>query len=164
MESLPVVWLTDLGSAGFMSHKLYRFRKIINVCSSSIEQLCWSWLGMHLGSSKVPEIYFPFLVDPSDFCRSIKIGKITTNKIYIGHDVLFINLLHHVSERNRFLGNMTTIRYRINFWAQKRLNCKLYRIIRKVLGFIVVLHCFMQKGKLFNFDKVEHWILIVSRY
>ena len=142
---------SDYISAGSMSHNLYGFKKILKVCSSSKEQLCWSWLGMHLGFSNVPEIYFPFLVDPSDFCRSFKIGKITTNKIYIGHDVLFINLDHHIIERNRFLGNMTTSRYKIRFWAQNRLNCKLWRIIRRILGFVVDVHCFLQNGKSIHF-------------
>ena len=46
------------------------------------------------------------------------------------------------------------------------MNCKLCRIIRSDLDFIVVAHRFLQMEKLFNFDTdtVEHRILIVSRY
>ena len=36
--------------------------------------------------------------------------------------------------------------------------------MRTDLGFIVAAHRFLQREKLFNFDKVENWILIVSRY
>ena len=38
------------------------------------------------------------------------------------------------------------------------------RIVRRDLSFIVAAHRFLQREKLFNFDKVEHSILIVGRY
>ena len=44
------------------------------------------------------------------------------------------------------------------------MNYKLFRILRKDLGFIVAAYCFLHREKFFNFDKVEHWNLIVSRY
>ena len=44
------------------------------------------------------------------------------------------------------------------------MNCKLCRVINRDLGFIVAAHRFLQCEKLFNFDKVEHWNVIVSRY
>ena len=52
IESLSLVWLSDIRAAATMSHKLYGFRKILDVCCSSINQLCWSLLGMHLNFSQ----------------------------------------------------------------------------------------------------------------
>ena len=56
------------------------------------------------------------------------------------------------------------ISYKISFWTQNRMNWKLCRIMRRDLGFIVAAHRFLYREKLFNFDKIEHWILIVRRY
>ena len=57
-----------------------------------------------------------------------------------------------------------TKRYEIIFWTQNRMFCKLCRIAKRDLGFIVVAHRFLKKEKVFTFDKVDHWILIVSRH
>ena len=43
-------------------------------------------------------------------------------------------------------------------------NCKLCRIIGREYGFFVVVHCFLQREKFFDFDQVEHWNLIVRSY
>ena len=45
----------------------------------------------------------PFSVDLSHFCRSLRQESNTTNKIYIGYDVLLVNEVHNVIKRNRFL-------------------------------------------------------------
>ena len=149
-----------------MSHKMYGLKKILEVCCSSIEQLRWSLLGMHLSiwvfrrSGNV----FPFSDDPFDSFRSFRLESKTTIKIDVDHDVLLIDEVHKVMERNRLLEIMTTIWYKTNFRAPSRMNCKFYRIIRRVWGFFVVVHGFLQKKRFSNSTKVEHWILIVGRY
>ena len=45
-----------------------------------------------------------------------------------------------------------------------RMNFKFCRIIRRELGFILLVHRFLQRENLFNFTKFEHRILIVGRY
>ena len=40
------------------------------------------------------------LIDLSSFCRIFKAGSKTTIRIYIGHDVLFINEVHNDIGRN----------------------------------------------------------------
>ena len=116
---------------------------------------------MRLGLSRN---VFPFSVDLGDIFNSLKIESNTTIKNYIGHDVLLINERHIVIEGNSLFEILTAILSEIILWTQNKKHCKLYKIIRRDLGFIVVALCFLQKEKLFNFDKVEHWIRIVSRY
>ena len=117
-------------------------------------------LGFLTGSG----IVIPFSVDLSNFCRRFREERNTRNKIYIGYNVLLVNEVHNVIPGNSPFEIPTSIWYKIIFRTQKRRNCKLCRIIRRETGFIVVVHRFMQREKLFNSDKVEHWILIVSRY
>ena len=92
---------------------------------------------------------FLFSVDLSDF----RIESITKVEIDTGHKVLLINEVHNVKEGNNLCGIMTIIWYKIDFPTQDRMNYKLCRILRRVFAFIVVVHCFMQREKLFNFDK-----------
>ena len=40
IEYLSLVWLSDIRAAGTMSHNLYGFKKILELCCSSIKQLC----------------------------------------------------------------------------------------------------------------------------
>ena len=40
IESLSLVWLSEIEAAGTMSYKMYGFRKILEVCCLSREQLC----------------------------------------------------------------------------------------------------------------------------
>ena len=117
-------------------------------------------LGFYTGSGYV----IPFSVDLFHFCGSFRVKSSTTIKIYISRDVLLINEVHNIIERNSIFEFLTTIWYKIMFWTQNRMNRKLCRIIRKDLGFIVVAHCFLQTENVFNFDKVEHRILLVGRY
>ena len=117
-------------------------------------------LGFLTGSGNV----IPFSVGLSDFCRSFRQESNTTIKIYRDYDVLLVDEMHNVIKRNRLFNIRTTIWYKIIFLTQNRINCKLCRIIRRDLGFIVAAHCCLWREKLFNFDKFEHWILIVSRY
>ena len=117
-------------------------------------------LGVFPGSG----IVLLFSVDLSDFGRSFSVESNTTRKIYIGHDVLLINILHNVIKRNKMFEILTTIWYKIIFRTQNRMNCKLFMIIKKDLGCIVAAHRFRQRENLFNFDKVEHWIVIVISY
>ena len=49
----------------------------------------------------------PFSADLSDFCRSFRVESSTTMKIYIGHDVLFINEVHNAVERNSLFEILT---------------------------------------------------------
>ena len=114
-------------------------------------------LGFFTGSGKV----FPFSVDLSDFCRSFRQESNSTIKIYKGYDVLLVNEVHNVIKRNRFFDIRTTIWYNIIFRTQNRMNCKLYRIIRRECGFIVVVNRFLQREKLFNFYK--SWALKSDR-
>ena len=72
--------------------------------------------------------------------------------------------MHNIIEGNSFFEIPSTIWYKIIFWTQNRKNCKLCRILRRDFGSIVVAHRFRQREKLFNFDEVDYWILIVSRY
>ena len=53
-------------------------------------------LGFFTGSGKL----IPFAVILPDFCRSFRVESNTTIKIYIGRDVLLINQVHNVIERN----------------------------------------------------------------
>ena len=147
-----------------MFHKLYGFRKILELCCSSKKTVMLIDSGNALGCFTGSENVIPFSVDLSDFCRSFRVEGNTTMKIFVGYDVLLINEVHNVIERNSLCGILATIWYKIIFWTQNRMNCKLCRIIRRDLGFIVDAHRFLYKEKLFNFNNVEHWILIVSRY
>ena len=117
-------------------------------------------LGLFTGSGNV----IRFSVDLCNFCRSFRVKSNSTIKIYISHDVLLINEVHNFMEGNSPFEILTTIWYKIIFWTQNRMNCKLCRIIRRDFGFIVVAHRFLQREKLFIFDKIEHWNLIVGRY
>ena len=117
-------------------------------------------IGFFIGSGNV----IPFSVDLSDFCRSFRVESNTTIEIFIGHDVLLINEVHTVIKRNSLFEILAIIWYKIISWTQNRMNCKLCGIMRTDLGSIVAAHRFLQREKLFNFDKVENWILIVSRY
>ena len=117
-------------------------------------------LGVFAGPGKV----ILFSVDLSPFCWSFGVESNTTIEIYIAHDVLLIIDVHNVIEGNNFLEILTTIWYKIIFWTQKRMNCKLCRIIGRDLSFNVVAHRFLQREQLFNFDRVELRILIVSKY
>ena len=109
-------------------------------------------------------IVIPFSVDLSDFCSSFRVESNTTNDIFIGHDVLLINEVHNVIKRNSLFGILATIWYRIIFWTQNRMSCKLCEIISTDLDFFVAAHRFLQRENLFKFDKVENWILIVNKY
>ena len=104
-------------------------------------------LGFFTGSGNV----IPFSVDLSDFCRSFRQESNTTMKIYIGYDVLLVNKVHNVIKRNRLFDIRTTFWYKVIFRTQKRMSCKLCRIIRGESGFIVAVHRFLQRAKLFNF-------------
>ena len=106
-------------------------------------------LGFFAGSGNV----IPFSGDLSDFCRSFRQEGNTTIKIYIGYDLLLVNEVHYVIKRNRLFDIRTTIWYKIIFRTQNRMNCKLCRIIWRESGFIVVVHRFSQREKLFNFYK-----------
>ena len=138
--------------------KYIRFMLLINKTVMLI--VTGNALGFFTGSGNV----IPFSVDLSDFCRSFRVESNTTIKIFIGHDVLLINEVHTVMERNSLFEILATIWYKIIFWTQKRMNCKLCGIIRTDLGFFVAANRFLQREKLFNFDKGENWILIVRRY
>ena len=117
-------------------------------------------LGFFTGS----EIVIPFSVDLSDFWCSFRVKSNITIKIYTSHDVLLMSEVHSVTEGNSHFEIPTTIWHKIIFWTQNRMNCKLCRFIRRDLGFILVALRFLQREKLFNFDKVEHWFLNVTRY
>ena len=62
-----------------------------------------------------------------------------------------INETHHVIESNCLLEIMSTNRYNNNFQAEIRMNCKLCRMISRVLSSIVVVHRLMQKGNIIQF-------------
>ena len=106
-------------------------------------------LGFFTGSGNV----IPFSVDLSDFCGSFREERNTTIKIYISHHVLLVNQMYNVIKRNSLFDIRTTILYKIIFRTQNRMNCKIFRIIRREYGFIVVVHRFLQREKLINFDK-----------
>ena len=165
IEYLSLVWLSDIRGAGTVSHKFYELGKNIELlCLSKqtvIPIVSGNALGLFSGSRNV----LPFSVDLSHFCRSFRIESNTTIKIFIGHHVLLINEVHNVIKKNSFFfENLATIWYKIIFWTQNRMNWKLWRIIRRDLSFFVAAHCFLQREKLFNFDKVEHWVLILSKF
>ena len=105
----------------------------------------------------------PFSVDLPDFCRSFRVKSNTTIKIYILNDVITIIEMHNIIEENSLFEILTTVWYKIIFWTQNRMNCKLCSIMRRDLGLWVVAHRFLQRKKLFNFDKVGHWNLTVCR-
>ena len=109
-------------------------------------------LRVFTGSGKV----IPFSVDLSKFGRGFREESNTTIKIYIGHDDLLINELHNVIKRHSRFEILATNSYKFIFWTQKRMNCKLFRIIRRDFGFIVAAHRFLRKEKLFKSDILEH--------
>ena len=109
--------------------------------------------GNALGFFKGSGIVVPFSVVLSDFCRSFRGERSATIKIYISHHVLLVNEVYNVIKRNSFSDIRTTIWYRIIFRTQNRMNCKLCRILRRESIFIVVVHRFLQKEKLFSFYK-----------
>ena len=114
-------------------------------------------LGFFTGSGNV----IPFSVVLFDFCKSFRQESNTTIKIYIGNVVLLVNEVHKVIKRNRLFDIRTTIWYEIIFRTQIRLNCKLCGIIRRESGFTVVVRRFLQREKLFNFNK--GWALTSDR-
>ena len=100
-ESLSLLWLSDIRPAGSMSQKLYWPRKTLEIFSSSIEQVSWSFLVMDLGFCRICNA-FSFSVDLSDCCRSFRVENNPTIQIYMAHDVLFNNEVHNVIQRKRF--------------------------------------------------------------
>ena len=97
----------------------------------------------------------PFSVDLFDFCGNFRVESNTTIKVYISHDVLFIDEVHNVTGGNSLFEILNSYGYEIIFCTQNRMNCKLFRIIKTDLGFFVVANRFLQRQKLFNFDKFE---------
>ena len=119
--------------------------------------------GNALGLFTGPNV-IPFSIDLSDFGRNFRIESSSTIKINIADDVLLINEVHNVLEGNNLSEILTRIWYKILFRTQNRMNCKLCRIKRWDMVFVVVAHHFLQREKSFTFDKVEHWIRIFSRH
>ena len=62
-------------------------------------------LGFFTGSGNV----IPFSVGLSDFCRGFMVESNTTIKIFIGYDVILINEVHNVNERNSLFEVLVTI-------------------------------------------------------
>ena len=106
-------------------------------------------LGFFTGSGNL----ISFSVHLSDFCSSFREERNSRIRIYISHHVLLVNKLYNVIKGNTPFDIRTTISYKIIFRTQNRMNCKLCRIIRREYGFFVVVHRFLQRKKLFNFDK-----------
>ena len=103
-------------------------------------------LGFFTGSRNV----VPFSVDLSDFCRSFRVESSNTIKIFKGCDVLLINQVRTRSSKETvFFEFLVTIWYLFFFRTQNRMNCKLCRIIRRDLGFILAAHRFC-KGKVYS--------------
>ena len=102
IEYVSLVCLSNIRAAGTMSHKLYGFRKILELCCSSTEQVWWSLLGMHWRFSGSRNA-FPFSVELSGFCRSFSEEHSTTFKIYISHHVLLVNDVYTSSNETIFL-------------------------------------------------------------
>ena len=86
-----------------------------------------------------------FSVDLFKFCRFFREKRNATIKIYIRHHVLLVNELYDVIKTNNLFKIRTTILDKIIFRTQKRMNCKLFRIISREYGFVVVVHRFLQK-------------------
>ena len=118
-------------------------------------------VGKALGSFTRSGNVIAFSVDPFDFCGSFMVQSNTLIKIYIGHDVLHINEVYNVIERNSRLKILTTIWYEIFFRTQNGMNCKLFSIMSRVSGFVLVVHHFLQREKFFKFDK--GWVLKSDR-
>ena len=62
-----------------------------------------------LGSFTGYENIIPFSLDMSDFCGKFGVESNTTIKIYIGQDVLLINEVHNVIERNSLFEILTNL-------------------------------------------------------
>ena len=75
--------------------------KMLDVCSSSIEELSLSLLGLHVGFSHYLEKFFR-LGCFSDFCISLGVKGILKIKTYIDYDVLLLIEVHHVIGRKVF--------------------------------------------------------------
>ena len=65
--------------------------------------------GKALGFFKRSGNVIPFSVDLSDFYRSFRVESNTTIKIFIGYDVLLINEVHNVVDRNSLSEILATI-------------------------------------------------------
>ena len=71
----------------------------------------------------------------------------TTIKIFIGHDAFPINEVQNVIKRNSLFEIVAAVWYKIIFWTQNRMNCKVCKIISRDLGFILAAHVFLQREK-----------------
>ena len=150
------MWLTDIWAAGDMSHKFVRVQKDIRamllINRTDMLIVAGNALGFFTGSW----IVIPFSDDFSDLCKSFRVKNNTTIKFFMRHDVLLINEVHNVIERNSLFEIMATIWYKIIFWTQNRMNCKLCRTIRRELGSIAAAHRFLQKEELFLLTKLSN--------
>ena len=106
-------------------------------------------LGFFTGSGNV----IPFSIDLTDFWRSFRVESNTTIKFYLSYHFLFVNEVHNGIKTNSRFDIQTSIWYEIIFRTRNRMNFKLCKIIRREYVFIVVVHRFLRREKLFNFDK-----------
>ena len=106
-----------------------------------------SYVDRYLGCTWVRlRIWKCLSVAGSTFFNKFMVEKSTTIVTYSGNYFLFINEVHHIIDGNRLLGVLIPIWYRISFRAQNEMNCKLWRIVKRVM----------------DFNKVEN-VLIVDR-
>ena len=161
IEYLSLVWLSDIWASG---PNIVRVQKDIRLTLLINKTVTLIVTGHALGFFTGSGILIPFSIDLSGFCRSFRVECKTTIQSFISHDVLLINEVHNVIETYSFSEILATIWYKIISWTQNRMFCKLLRTIKRDLGFILAAHRFLQRQEFFNFDEVEHWILIKSRY
>ena len=109
----------------------------------------WNALGFFAGPRKA----FPLLVDLSNFYRSFYVERKNHSQNWIRSRCSAHQWSAKCHGKNNGFEIMTTICFGINFRVQNFLNCSFRRIIRRVLSSIVVVHHFMQREKLFIFDK-----------
>ena len=122
--------------------------------------ITWDALGFCTGSGNV----FPFSVDLSDFCRNFRVESNTTIKSYIGtmfcfsmkstlssKETVFLKIWPQIDIRSAAGRKKEWIASLIVSWGESWVLFQLY-----------ITSC--KTEKFFNFDRIEHWILIVSRY
>ena len=102
IEYLSLVRLSDIRAARNHVSEVVRvqrdIRAMLLINATDMLIVAGKALGFFKGSGKV----IPFSVDLSDFCRCFRVESKTTIKIYIDHDVLLINEVPNVIERNSF--------------------------------------------------------------
>ena len=143
LRSLSGIWLSVKGAAGYMAcfflglQRQYKYgqcqkRTIMLLVTRGIHDV---FTGL--------EVYLSVGVDICDLCRIFRVQRYTKIKIYIRHDVIFVNEAHHVIKSNNLREIRITFWNKVDIRTHNRINTKPCRIESRVLAWYVVEHSFM---------------------